>query len=95
MHQERKQKGKDKSRAQKIKGSSRRLQIARGLGGKGGSKKTRVDIMVLYTEQAMCAHAGQPVGCPATKDNRKAIEAEAKLNVAISNVAFAQSGIKR
>ena len=41
----------------------------------------------------MCAHANQPLDCEPTKENHESIEAEAKLNVAITNIAFLQSGV--
>lgn len=54
---------------------------------------TRVDVMVLYTRRAMCAHAMLSYPCSNTAANRRAIEAEAKINVEITNVAFFHSAI--
>jgi hypothetical protein len=57
-----------------------------------------VDIMVLYTKRAMCAHAYLDYPCetkgPEGRRNREAIEAEAMLNYLITNVALQQSNSK-
>lgn len=57
--------------------------------------KIEVDIMILYTKRAMCAHTYLNPDCetkgPEGKKNREAIEAEALLNLLISNVAFQNS----
>ena len=57
-----------------------------------------VDLMILYTKRAMCAHAYLDYPCetkgPEGRRNREAIEAEAMLNYLITNVAFQQSNSK-
>jgi len=53
----------------------------------------QIDLMILYTRRAMCAHAGLSFPCPDTAEYRKAIEAEAKINVEVTNVAFLHSGV--
>lgn len=87
-----------------LKGGSRRgrddrpktMAETRALKGNMSSKKskTKIDTMVVYTPAAMCAQAGQPVNCEATKSNRKAIEDEAKLNIRLTNDALKNSGAK-
>lgn len=57
-----------------------------------------VDLMILYTKRAMCAHAYVEYPCetkgPQGHKNREAIEAEAMLNYLITNVALQQSNSK-
>jgi hypothetical protein len=81
--------------------SSHRRMLLPSSPGPGPHKPDtiEVDLMILYTKRAMCAHAYVDYDHCETKGpeghkNREAIEAEAMLNFLITNVALQQSNSK-
>lgn len=56
---------------------------------------TEIDVLALYSQRAMCAHAqaDDPLTCAPSDQNRRAIETEIILNTQLTNAAFALSGI--
>lgn len=77
-------------------GNHRILQLS---GPESSHGTIEVDLMILYTKRAMCAHSFVEYDNCETKGrqgekNREAIEAEAKLNYLITNVALENSKSK-